>query len=60
MKYLIRLRLTPDDNGTILVTCPDLPGMVTFGEDRQDALRHALDAIEEWLAAAKSDGRTIL
>jgi hypothetical protein len=28
--------LTPDDNGTFLVTCPDLPEVATFGEDAED------------------------
>ena len=43
--------LTPDDNGTLLVTCPDLPEVTTFGEDRDEALQRAADAIEEALAA---------
>jgi antitoxin HicB len=43
--------LTPDDNGTVLVTCPDLPEVTTFGEDVEGALRRASDAIEEALAA---------
>ena len=43
--------LAPDDNETILVTCPDLPEVTTFGEDEEDALRRAADAIEEALAA---------
>src|SRR5436309_15996746 len=41
----------PDDNGTLLVTCPDLPEVTTWGEDEEDALRRAADAIEEALAA---------
>ncbi len=41
----------PDDNGTLLVTCPDLPEVTTFGEDAQDAVQRAADAIEEALAA---------
>ena len=49
MKYTVVL--SPDDNGTVLVTCPDLPEVTTFGEDRDDALRRAADAIEEALAA---------
>ncbi len=53
------LILTPDDNGTLLVTCPDLPEVTTFGEDEADALRHARDAIEEALAARIADGREI-
>jgi antitoxin HicB len=43
--------LEPDDNGTLLVTCPDLPEVTTWGEDEEDALRRAADAIEEALAA---------
>ena len=43
--------MTPDDNGTLLVTCPDLPEVTTFGEDEEDAQQRAIDAIEEALAA---------
>src|SRR5438094_1588969 len=39
------VKLTPDDNGTILVAAPDLPEVSTFGEDRADALVRAADAI---------------
>jgi len=35
-----------EDQGTILATCPDLPEAATFGEDREDALLRAVDAIE--------------
>jgi len=37
---------SPDDNSTLLVECPDLPEVVSFGDDEADALDHALDAIE--------------
>jgi antitoxin HicB len=43
--------IEPDNNGTFLVTCPDLPEVTTFGEDEDDAVRRAADAIEEALAA---------
>jgi antitoxin HicB len=46
-----RVVLTPDDNDTVMVTCPDLPEVTSFGEDEADALLRALDAIEEALAA---------
>jgi antitoxin HicB len=39
------VKLTPDDNGTMLVTAPDLPEISTFGEDTADALVRAADAI---------------
>ncbi len=43
--------LTPDDNGTLLATCPDLPEGTTFGDDKADALSHAADAVAEAVAA---------
>jgi len=43
--------LTPDDKGTLLVTCRDLPELTTFGRTKPEALAHASDAIEEALAA---------
>lgn len=54
-----RIKLTPDDNGTLLVTCPALPEVTTFGEDRASAMRHAVDAIEEALAARIALGDAI-
>jgi antitoxin HicB len=39
------VKLTRDDNQTILVTAPDLPEVATFGEDATDALIRAADAI---------------
>jgi antitoxin HicB len=51
--------LEPDDNGSFLVTCPDLPEVTSWGEDVADALRHAADAIEEALAARMAHGDPI-
>ncbi|MGD0564331.1 MAG: type II toxin-antitoxin system HicB family antitoxin [Roseiarcus sp.] len=50
MRYAVNL--SPDDNGTILVTVPDIPEAITFGEDRDDALARAVDAIETAIMAA--------
>jgi antitoxin HicB len=44
MRYTVTL--APDDNGTLLVTVPDIPEALTFGRDREDALARAIDAIE--------------
>lgn len=38
--------LERDDNGTWLVTFPDFEDAVTFGDTRQEALTHAVDALE--------------
>jgi antitoxin HicB len=43
--------LTPDDNDTLLVTCPDLPEVTSFGDDEADALGRAVGALEEAIAA---------
>ena len=48
---IYQVELKPDDNGTLLVTCPALPEVNTFGDDEQDALGYAAGAIEEALAA---------
>ena len=53
------VKLTPDDNGTLLVTCPAIPMVVTFGETREAALLHAVDAIETALASLISDNEDI-
>jgi len=45
------LILEPDDNGIVLVTCPVLPEVTTFGADKVDAFRHGTEAVEEALAA---------
>jgi antitoxin HicB len=50
MRYAVNL--SPDDNGTILVRVPDIPEAITFGEDRDDALARAVDAIETAIMAA--------
>lgn len=49
--YSYPVSLEPDDNDTILVTFPDVPGAITFGEDEQDALARAVDALETMLNA---------
>jgi antitoxin HicB len=46
-----RVLLENDDNNTLLVTCPDIPGVVTYGETREVALHHAVDAIDTMLAS---------
>ncbi|MGH6825153.1 type II toxin-antitoxin system HicB family antitoxin [Methyloceanibacter sp.] len=51
MTLRYRIKLEPDDNGTLLVTSPDFPEVTTFGESKDDALRHARNAIEEAIAA---------
>ncbi|MDD5271683.1 MAG: hypothetical protein PHU14_03075 [Methylovulum sp.] len=50
--------LTPD-NGSILVTFPDVPEAITFGKDDDDALRHAVDALETALSFYVDDRKAL-
>jgi antitoxin HicB len=43
------VNLTPDD-GTILVTFPDVPEAISFGADQDEALRYAAKALQTALS----------
>jgi predicted RNase H-like HicB family nuclease len=50
----------PDnEDGGWVSEVPSLPGCFSQGESREEALRNARDAIEEWLASAKAAGLEI-
>ena len=53
MDYRINIR--KDSNGTYLATFPDLPGVQTFGDTREEALERANDAFLTGVAAHDSD-----
>ena len=53
------IELTPDDNDTLLITCPDLPEVTSFAADEAEALMRARDAIETVLQARIDDGEAI-
>jgi antitoxin HicB len=53
------VKLTKDDNGTLLVTAPDLPEVATFGNDLADALLRAADAIATALQGRVTDRKEI-
>jgi len=46
-----------DDDGTILATSPDFPELTTFGDDPEEALARAVNALEEAIAARIHDRR---
>jgi antitoxin HicB len=47
MRYPVRLR--PEPEGSFSVSFPDVPEALTCGENVEDALRHAVDALESAL-----------
>ena len=48
-----------DDDGTVLVTCPDFPELTTFGDDREETVARAVHALEEAIAARIHDRKDI-
>jgi antitoxin HicB len=52
--------LEPDDNDTILLTFPDIPGALTFGDDEADALARGVDALETMMIGLMEHKEDIL
>lgn len=57
-KYAVKLTADKNDGGYV-VTCRDLPEVITQGETIEDAAAEAADALEEAIAARIDDGREI-
>lgn len=47
------------DEGTVLVSFPDVPGARTYGDDRAEALANAVDALETMFSAMIADREDI-
>lgn len=45
MRYLYPVDLEPEPEGGYVVTFPDVPEAITQGDDRDEALRNAVDAL---------------
>jgi antitoxin HicB len=54
--YVVELQTC---EGQVLVSCPDIPGMHSVGDDQADALREAVDGLETILAAIMQDREPI-
>jgi predicted RNase H-like HicB family nuclease len=60
MKRRYNIFLTPEDDGIgYVVTSPDIRGLVTYGETREEALAMALDAAEALLLCTMADGEEL-
>ena len=49
----------PEPEGGYTVTCPALPGLVTYGESLQEAREMAMDAMEGLIEVMRELGETI-
>jgi antitoxin HicB len=54
-----RILLTKEPEGGFTVNVPALPGCITYGEDMEQAITMAKDAIELYLESLKAHGETI-
>ena len=59
MRYLYPCILTPEKEGGFFVSFPDIPGALTCGDDRTEALEMAEDALVAMLAVYVQQQRAI-
>jgi predicted RNase H-like HicB family nuclease len=59
MKYVYPAIFTPEENGGYSVLFPDLEGCYTCGDDLQDALEMAEDALALTLYGYEKDGKAV-
>ena len=54
-----RVTIEQDEDGVYVVTCPMLPGCISQGNSREDALENIEDAIEGYQKSLKKHGEAI-
>ena len=57
MKY--RIIIEQDEDGIFVTKCPSLPGCVSQGKTREEALKNIKDAIEGYLESLKKHNEPI-
>ena len=57
MKF--RVHVEPDEDGVFVVECPTLPGCISQGRTRLEALDNIKDAIAGYLASLEKHGEAV-
>ena len=57
MKY--RIILEQDEDGMFVAECPSLPGCISQGKNRQEAIKNIKDAINGYLESLKKHNEPI-
>jgi predicted RNase H-like HicB family nuclease len=57
MRY--RVLIEVDESGTYVATCPSLPGCVSQGMTREEALKNIRDAVKGYLHSLDKHGEPI-
>lgn len=58
-KYVYPAVFHPNDDKSITIIFPDLPGCVSEGKSLENALYMAQDALTQWISAAEETGWSI-
>ena len=58
-EHTYNILFQPEPEGGYTVTCPSLPGLVTYGETLEEARTMAVEAIEANLESLQIDGEPI-
>ena len=58
-EHTYNILLQPEPEGGYTVTCPSLPGLVTYGESLEEARAMAVEAIEACLESLQVDDEPI-
>ena len=54
-EYIYTVIFAPEPEGGFTVTCPALPGLVSFGETMDEARANAAEAVEGYLESLQED-----
>ena len=54
--YVVRVKVTPLDDGGLLATCPDLPGCRAEGRSIPEALEFISDVAEKVIGLMQTEG----
>ena len=57
MKY--RVIIEPDESGWFVAECPSLPGCISQGKTRDEALDNIQDAIKGYIESLKKHGEPV-
>lgn len=55
-EQLRQVIISPGEDGFWVAECPSLPGCISQGETRVDAIANIREAIEAYIAALEEDG----
>lgn len=57
MKY--RVRIYEDEDGMFVAECPSLPGCISQGKTREDAVKNITEAMGGYLESLKKHGEAV-